>query len=670
MDINESLSTRAQNVIQNAAQIASEYAVREIDTQQLLFGLTVDDAVMEKIWKELGINQQDLQDYIKSQMGTPTGGTQILSMGISPRALRTLQYANDEARELGHTYVGSEHIFLGLIQEGEGLAFQILTRYGINLIKARQAVIKVVGEGDEKGEKAASKSDTPTLDKFSRNLTQLAKSGKIDPVIGREEEVARVIQILSRRRKNNPVLIGEPGVGKTAIAEGLAQRIINNTVPEVLMDKQVVALDIASLIAGAKYRGEFEERAQKILEEIRKNEGKIILFIDELHTVVGTGASEGQMDLSNMLKPPLARGELQAIGATTLNEYKKYIEKDAALERRFQPVIISEPTVDQTIEILRGIKSQYEAHHRIKIDDDALVAAAELSNRYVKDRFLPDKAIDAVDEAASKVRIENTTEPSELRNKKEEMKKMEQEREALTRAGEHEKAALVKQQLEIKKNAIQPLEEEWMKKRGTGSPTLTVDDISEVISRISNVPISELKKEEKHKLVKLEEELHQRIIGQDEAVEAVSNAIRRARVGLKDPNRPIASFLFLGPTGVGKTELTKALSAMVFGSEKNIIRLDMSEYMEKFNVTRLIGSPPGYVGYEEGGQLTESVRRSPYSIILLDELEKAHSDVYNILLQILDEGRLTDGQGRTIDFRNTIIIATSNIGSEKNFTLD
>ena len=540
------------------------------------------------------------------------------------------------------------------------MASQALKSMGITLDLVRKAVEKTVGEGDI-GPK--TKSTTPTLDKFAKDLTSLAREGKIDPVIGRASEVTRVIQILSRRKKNNPVLIGDPGVGKTAIAEGLAQRITLGNVPDILLDKRIMSLDLGLMMSGAKYRGEFEERATKIIGEVTRAKGQIVLFIDELHTIVGTGNSEGGLDLSNILKPPLARGDLQVIGATTLDEYKKYIEKDAALERRFQPVLVNEPTIEQTIEILQGIRDKYETHHKIKISDEALVSAAELSEKYISDRFLPDKAIDVIDEAASKLRIEHISEPDEIRSLKLDIKKMEQEREALTRAEKYEESASLKQSIELKKSELEPLNQKWMESRGTGTPTLTIEDVAEIISQMTGIPVKQLKVEEKQRLLHLENELHEKIIGQSEAITAVSEAVRRSSAGLKNPHRPIASFLFLGPTGVGKTELSKTLAGALFGSEESMIRLDMSEYSEKFNVSRLIGSPPGYVGYDEGGQLTEAVRRNPYSIILLDEMEKAHPDVFNLLLQILEDGHLTDTQGRKVDFKNTIIIVTSNIGA-------
>jgi len=662
IDITDLFSERTKDALQKAASLTLEHKQKNIDTEHLLYALTKDDSVMERIFKELNIEINQLQNYLEEQISD--GNYEGEMPGLTPRAKQVLQLAYEEARELNHNYVGTEHIFLGLIREGEGLAAQILNKYAINHTKARQAVIKVVGEGDREGTKTLSQTETPTLDKYTKNLNKLAQEGKIDPVIGRSDEITRVIEILSRRKKNNPVLIGEPGVGKTAIAEGLAQRIINGNVPDILKGKTVKALDLGQLVAGSKFRGEFEERAKKIINELEKSSRSIILFIDELHTIVGSGAREGELDFSNMIKPALARGDLQVIGATTLGEYKKYIEKDPALERRFQPILINEPTVDQTIEILKGIRDKYEAHHRIKISDEALIASAELSNRYIKDRFLPDKAIDVIDEAASKLRLRVTSEPEEMRDYKNKIRKLEAERESLTRAQKHKEAADIKVEIEKIKEQLIPIEEKWLREKGTGTPEVQSNHVAEVISEITGIPIKDIHKEEKDMLMHLEDVLHKRIVGQDEAVKLVSESVRRARVGLKNPKRPIASFLFLGPTGVGKTELARALAEQLFGDEDSIIRIDMSEYMERHTVSRLIGSPPGYVGHEEGGQLTEKVRRRPYSIILIDEIEKAHPDVFNILLQILDEGRLTDGKGRTIDFKNTIIIATSNIGTD------
>lgn len=662
IDINDYLSERAKQAIQNSVKYATDYNKGSIDTEHLLLAL-LEDEVVQKILKKLEIETENIREYLDKNANK--GSEPVDVRDLTPRGKQVLQLAFQDAMELKHTYVGTEHILLGLIKEGEGLASQIFRKYGVSYNKARQAVVNLVGEGDITGKKTVSESTTPTLDKFSRDLTKLAKQGKIDPVIGRADEITRVIQILSRRKKNNPVLIGEPGVGKTAIAEGLAYRIATGNAPDVLKEKQIKELDIASLVAGAKYRGEFEERAKKVIAELEKSGRDIILFIDELHTVVGSGAQEGQMDLSNMLKPALARGELQVIGATTLQEYKKYIEKDAALERRFQPILVDEPTVEQTIEILKGVRDKYEAHHKVKIKQEALVASAQLSARYIKDRFLPDKALDVLDETCSKVRLEKTVPPESLRELKEKISQKEKERESLTRAEKLKEAAEIKQEIEKLKSEIEPIEEEWNRKRGTGIPEVTVTNIAEVISQSTGIPVSELKQEEKERLINMERELHKRIVGQDEAVVAVSEAVRRARVGLKDEDRPIASFIFMGPTGVGKTELAKALAEYIYNDEQAIIRLDMSEYMESHTVSKLIGSPPGYVGYDEGGQLTERVRRQPYSLILFDEIEKAHPEVLNALLQLLDDGRLTDAKGRTVDFKSCIIIATSNVGSDK-----
>ena len=662
IDIGEKLSQRAKKVLQLAAEKAQALQHQTIDTEHLLLALTEEDAVATKIFQETGIKPQELARYLENLL--PRGSAKTTPTELAPRSKRVLQLAYDEALQLNHNYIGSEHILLALIREGEGLAAQTLKKFGLDLPRARQAVIKLVGEGLKEGEKAPEPSSTPTLDQFSRDLTKLAREGKLDPIIGRSEEIERVINILSRRTKNNPVLIGEPGVGKTAIAEGLAMRIVKGEVPDLLKNKRVVALDLAAMVAGTKYRGEFEKRLKEALDEILAAKGEIILFIDELHTLVGAGGAEGAIDAANILKPALARGELQAIGATTLGEYKKYIEKDPALERRFQPILVPENTVEETMEILRGLRDRYEAHHRVKITDEAIEAAAKLADRYISDRFLPDKAIDLIDEASAEVRLRAIEPPANLVQLKEQIKNLEQEKEAAARAQDQKRVAQLNEELEKLEKSRQEIEEIWQRTRGTEQPEVKVEDIARVVSKITGIPVTKLTETEREKLLHLEEHLHQKIIAQDEAVHLVADAIRRARAGLKGPNRPIGSFMFLGPTGVGKTHLARVLAEELYGSPEAMIRLDMSEYQERHNIARLIGSPPGYVGFEEGGQLTEKVRRRPFSIVLLDEIEKAHPDVFNLLLQILDEGRLTDGKGRTVDFRHTIIIMTSNLGNQ------
>lgn len=584
----------------------------------------------------------------------------------TPRAKKVIELSMDEARKLGHSYVGTEHILLGLIREGEGVAARVLNNLGVSLNKARQQVLQLLGS-NETGSSAAgtnSNANTPTLDSLARDLTAIAKEDSLDPVIGRSKEIQRVIEVLSRRTKNNPVLIGEPGVGKTAIAEGLAQQIINNEVPEILRDKRVMTLDMGTVVAGTKYRGEFEDRLKKVMDEIRQA-GNIILFIDELHTLIGAGGAEGAIDASNILKPSLARGELQCIGATTLDEYRKYIEKDAALERRFQPIQVDQPSVDESIQILQGLRDRYEAHHRVSITDDAIEAAVKLSDRYISDRFLPDKAIDLIDEAGSKVRLRSFTTPPNLKELEQKLDEVRKEKDAAVQSQEFEKAASLRDTEQRLREQVEDTKKSWKEKQGQENSEVTVDDIAMVVSSWTGVPVSKIAQTETDKLLNMENILHSRVIGQDEAVVAVAKAVRRARAGLKDPKRPIGSFIFLGPTGVGKTELARALAESIFGDEESMIRIDMSEYMEKHSTSRLVGSPPGYVGYDEGGQLTEKVRRKPYSVVLLDEIEKAHPDVFNILLQVLEDGRLTDSKGRTVDFRNTILIMTSNVGASE-----
>lgn len=637
-----------------AAKLGSDY----IGTEHLLLGIAHEkDSAGGKILNSLGVTV----DAVEQLLSQYSQGRSLFSTGevyAAPRTKRVLEMAVEEANELGNSYVGTEHLLLAILHEGGGLAVRILESFGVTQDKLQKAFEKVLSEDSGKSDKSVNLGD---LDGFAVDLNEKAKQGKIDPVIGRNDEINRVIQILSRRNKNNPVLIGEPGVGKTAIAEGLAQRIVNNDVPEILKNCHIISLNMSSVVAGTKYRGEFEERLKKVIDEVKKHKDWI-LFVDELHTLVGAGSSEGSMDAANIMKPVLARGELRCIGATTLKEYKKYIEKDAALERRFQPVKVGEPNPKDTLEILKGLRDRYEAFHKAKITDEALKAAVELSGRYITDRFQPDKAIDVIDEAAAKVRMEASSTPEGLKKKEEALESVNKEKEAAVSAQDFEKAAIYRDQAKKLQTEIDTLKKDW-KGGDHDHLTVTEEDVAEVVSKWTGVPVQNLKKSDSERLLHLEDELHKRVIGQDEAVHAVATAIRRARAGMKDPKRPIGSFLFLGTTGVGKTELARALAECMFGSEKNMIRFDMSEYMEKHEVSRLVGAPPGYVGYEEGGQLTDAVRRNPYSVILFDEVEKAHMDFFNILLQVLDDGRLTDGQGRTVDFTNCVIIMTSNLGS-------
>jgi len=637
-----------------------------MDTEHILLGLLKErGSVALLVLETLGVSPARVKDEIEKSVDKKNPVASIEAVTVS--AKKVLQFLQEEAAGLGHSYIGTEHILLALMREKEGLASQILSGMGADYDKAREEIVKRVG-GDIQsppsgGQARAGRRKTPTLDTYGRDLTELAAQGKLDPVIGREKEVERVMQILSRRTKNNPVLIGEPGVGKTAIVEGLAQVVKAGTVPEMLRDKRVVTLDLAALVAGTKYRGEFEERLKKVLEEIRRS-GDVVLFIDEMHNIIGAGAAEGAIDASSILKPMLSRGELQCIGATTLDEYRKHVEKDAALERRFQPVLVSEPTVDETIQILNGLRDRYEAHHKVKYTDEALEAAAGLSSRYVSDRFLPDKAIDLIDEAGSRVRMKAFEAPKDLRELEIKLERLIQEKENAVASQEFEKAAELRDQEQELKDLLDEKRKNWQTNDIPEKTTVTSEDIASIVADWTGIPIKKLAAGETERLLGLEEELHRRVIGQHDAVEAVSRAVRRSRAGLKDPKRPIGSFIFLGPTGVGKTELARALAEVLFGDEDAMIRLDMSEYQERHTVSRLVGAPPGYVGYDEGGQLTEAVRRKPYSVVLLDEIEKAHPDVFNVLLQVLEDGRLTEAQGRTVDFRNTVIIMTSNAGAE------
>ena len=657
------LSDTAKDIIQEAGSVAHKFGRREVDTEHLLYALADNDVIAE-ILKQYKLKPSDIKGYIDANAPKGKQTTTEDEMGVSPRVKSVLQGAYQISRELGHSYIGPEHLLIALAAEPDGMAHEVLEKYGLSPESLRAKTTKVVGQGAEGG-KVETQTNTPQLDKYSRDLTQLAKAGKLDPVIGRNDEIQTTIEILSRRTKNNPVLIGEPGVGKTAIVEGLAQRIEAKEVPEVLEGKRVVELSLMSVIAGAKYKGEFEERIKAVIDEIVEHKDELIVFVDEVHTMVGAGGggSEGGMDVSNIMKPALARGELHLIGATTLNEYQKYIEKDSALERRFQPVMVPEPTIEQAIEIIRGLRDSYEAHHKVKIDDSAVTAAVHLSDRYITSRFLPDKAIDLIDQAAARVRIASDTRSAEIAKYEDDIARLSREEESARNHKKTDEAKKLKKEIETLTKQKDELMEAWKREKGVSTAVVTSADIAQVVSKLTGVPVTELTEEEKQKLLTLEDKIHQRVVGQNEAVQAVSDAVRLSRAGLTQGYRPIANFLFLGPTGVGKTELAKALAWSVFGDEDAMIRIDMSEYMERHAVSRLVGAPPGYVGYDEGGQLTEAVRRRPYSVILLDEIEKAHPDVYNILLQVFDDGRLTDGKGRVVDFTNTIIIATSNLGS-------
>lgn len=666
---------RARKVIILAKEEAKRFNHDYIGTEHILLGLikegeSVAAAVLQNLGLSLDTIRLEVEKLVQFGPSTVVSG----DIPFTPKAKKVIELAMDEARRLGHNYIGTEHLLLGLIKEGEGVASHVLMNVGLDLNKVRAEVIKLLGSTTPGGEPGAppptaggasgkTKTKTPALDAFGRDLSQLAREGKLDPVVGRNDEIERVIQILARRTKNNPVLLGEAGVGKTAIVEGLAQKIIAGDVPEILIDKRIVVLDLALMVAGTKYRGQFEERIKAVMDEIRRTDN-IMIFIDELHTLVGAGGAEGAIDASNILKPSLSRGEIQCIGATTLDEYRKYIEKDAALARRFQTVVVDPPSVDDTIQILKGLRDKYEAHHRVKITDQALEAAAKLSDRYISGRFLPDKAIDIIDEAASRARLSVTTMPKDLKKVEAEIEALRREKESSIKAQDFEKAARMRDEERKAKEELQKMKKSWKESKSEVEVQVTDEDIAFVVSKWTGVPLARLEEKETARLLKMEEEMHQRVIGQDEAIRAIAHAVRRSRSGLRNPRRPIGTFIFLGPTGVGKTLLARALAEFMFGDEDAVIVVDCSEYGEKFNVSRLVGAPPGYVGYEEGGQLTEKVRRRPYSVVLLDEIEKAHPDVFNILLQLMEEGRLTDSFGRKVDFRNTIVIMTSNVGAD------
>ena len=665
VDVTDAFSQQTLELLQRAAEKAVSLHRTELDTEHVLYVLA-DTDVVSTLFKELKLSPQDIKAYIDehAKQGEPDKHVSADKLTVSPRLKKALQHAFQASHELGHSYVGPEHVLIGLASVPDSIAGTLLKKYGVTPEALRQKVVKVVGKGAEDG-RVDTPTGTPTLDKFGRDLTAMARQGKLDPVLGRAQEIESTIEVLARRKKNNPVLIGEPGVGKTAIVEGLAQRIVNDDVPENLRGKRLVEININSMVAGAKYRGEFEERAKTLIDEITAKQSELIVFIDELHTIVGAGqgGGEGGLDIANVLKPALARGELSLIGATTLNEYQKHIEKDAALERRFQPVLVPEPTVEQTIVILRGLRDKLEAHHQVTFADDAFVAAAELSDRYITSRYLPDKAIDLVDQAAARVRIQSTSRPADMQELEAEIAQLKREQDYASSRKRFDEAKGFEDRIKDKQARLDEQTEAWQRKTGSETLEVTVGSIADVVSRLTGIPVTDLTQEERQKLVKMEETLRQRVVGQDEAVVAVSDAVRLSRAGLGQAHRPIATFLFLGPTGVGKTELAKALAESVFGDEQAVVRIDMSEYMERHAVARLIGAPPGYVGYDEGGQLTERVRRRPYCVILFDEIEKAHPDVNNVLLQVFDDGRLTDGKGRVVDFSNTIIIATSNLGA-------
>ncbi len=667
----ERFTEKAIRVIMLAQEESRRLGHNFVGTEQLLLGLIAEGTgIASKTLKSMGVNIKEAREEVEKIIGRGCGFVAV-EIPFTPRAKKVLELSWDEARQLGHNYIGTEHLLLGLIREGEGVAAKVLENLGVDLNKCRSNIIKMLGEtktSSSSGSALATpgvsqtKAKTPSLDEFGTDLTLAAQEQRLDPVVGREKEIERVIQILARRTKNNPVLIGEPGVGKTAIAQGLAQRIVDCEVPDILENKKIIQLDMGLLIAGTKYRGEFEERLKKIMDEIRQA-GNVILVIDEMHTLIGAGAAEGAIDAANILKPALSRGEIQVIGATTLDEYRKYIEKDSALERRFQTVIVDQPSIEETIEIIKGLKPKYEEHHKLIISDEAIVAATELSSKFITERFLPDKAIDIIDEAASKVRLNVSTLPPEGKELDKQLKAIIKEKEEAIRNQEFERASDLRDDEADLKDKIHEISESWRETQDENKPVVGVEEVAQVVATITGIPVTKITEAESEKLLKLEETLHNRVIGQADAVTSLAKSIRRARVGLKAPNRPIGSFIFSGPTGVGKTELAKALAEAVFGSEDNMVRIDMSEYMEKHTTSKLIGSPPGYVGYDDGGNMCEIIRKKPYCVVLFDEIEKAHPDVFNIMLQILDDGRLTDSKGRHINFKNTIIIMTSNVGA-------
>ena len=664
--MHDKFTERVRKVMYLAREEAARLQHDYIGTEHLLLGVIREgEGIAANVLNNLGLDLDAIRQAVESMVAATGGTLTIGEIPFTPRAKRVLELSVDEARQLGHNYVGTEHLLLGLIREGEGVAARVLLELGVDRKKVREETLKLLGGTPSAAQpEREGKVETPALNQFGRDLTALARESKLDPIIGRESEIERVIQVLSRRKKNNPILIGEPGVGKTAIAEGLAERIVENKVPETLKDKRIVTLDLAAVVAGTKYRGQFEERLKAVMNEIRESKDTII-FIDELHTIVGAGGAEGAIDASNMLKPALARGELQCIGATTLDEFRKYIEKDGALERRFQPIMVDPPSVDETIQIIRGLRDKYEAHHGAKYTDDAIVVAVRLADRYINDRFLPDKAIDVIDEAGACARLSVSAIPTEVRELEKQVEEVAKEKEASIQQQEFEKAARIRDREKELRAKLRELKKNWTDIKHETKATVDADLISTVIARMTGIPITRIEEKESEKLLRMEDDLRKSIVGQDEAVAAVSRAIRRNRAGLRDPRRPIGSFIFLGPTGVGKTELARVLARFLFDDPDALIRIDMSEYMEKFSVSRLIGAPPGYVGHEEGGQLTEKVRRKPYSVVLLDEIEKAHPDVFNILLQVLDDGMLTDSLRRKVDFKNTVLIMTSNLGARQ-----